>query len=241
LLPFAWAWRKSPAQRTLLLYVGLSAVAWCLGPHVLRFALFALPAACLLAAHAVQEGFSWARSKGWAQAWQALVLAGLFAGAAQCFVLLGTGFEPWDPALGLQDPVQYLSLHQIPQAEAADWIHTRPLPWHILLLGDPRTAYLPPDTLACSFYETHPLKAWVKEAQDAADLGAIVRRKGYDFLFINRVEWAALESPDDPLYWDHGDAAAEARFKGWVQHLATEPGRPRLQLSQGAGWVFDLR
>ncbi len=175
--------------------------------------------------------------KGWSRAWQLPLVkwrASFWPGRASALrPSLGTGFDPWKGGGGLGPAGRRSTTYQpttvCPQAEAAAWI---PLPApgpckRILLVPrDPRTAYLPPETLSCGLYETHPLKAWLKEAKDAADLGAIVRRKGYDFLFVHRVQWALLEPPDDPFYWDRGDSAAEARFKGWVQQLALSRGTP---------------
>jgi hypothetical protein len=240
LAPAAWAWRYSPPQRTLAYYVLASAVLWCLGPHVLRYGLFALPAACLLAVHGVLEVEVWAASKGWAYAWRTLVLAGLFMGAGQSLLIATKDFQPWDVALGLQDPVDYLSERGVPQAEAAAWIQAHQKGRsRVLVLGDARTAYLPADALASSGFDEHPFKAWAAQASSPQDLGAIVRRKGYDFVLFSRAEWTRVEDPARPLYWSRQDVATAQRVNAWLESLAVE--RPHLELKRGAGWVFELR
>ncbi len=241
LAPAAYFWKYSATQRRTLWYLGLSLIVWSVGPHVLRYGLFALPAACLLAVHGSQEVERWAASKGWAYAWRALVLAGLFLGAGQSLVIATKDFQPWAPATGSQDAISYLSSRAVPGAEAAAWIRSRPGPRKVLVLGDSRTAYLPAGALASSYYEVHPFRVWAARADSAQDLGAIVRRKGYDFVLVDRARWALLETPADPLYWAQGDTVTAERVQSWIQGLAADPQRPHLALSNGAGWVYDLR
>jgi hypothetical protein len=240
LLPAAWAWRYSPVQRSLGLYLVLSALLWCAGPHVLRYTLFAVPAACLLAAHGVQEAETWAASKRWAYAWRTLILLGLFLGAGQCLLIASKDFQPWDVALGLQDPMDYLSGRGVPQAEAGAWIRANGgAKAHVLVLGDARTAYLPGNALAASPFEEHPFKTWASKASSAQDLSAIVRRKGYDFVLLSRAEWSRVEDPVRPFYWERGDTATALRVDTWLKDLAADP-KHCLELKRGAGWVFEL-
>ena len=241
LAPAALVWRYSPSLRRAALYVGLGLLFWSLGPHVLRYALFTLPAACLLAAHGSMEAEDWAASLGWVQVWRSMVLLGLFLGAGQTLLIATKDFQPWNVALGLQEPQVYLMERHVPQAEAAAWVRTRPGARRILVLGDGRSAYLPPTALVASSFDEHPFRVWAAKAASPQDLGAIVRRKGYDFVLFSRAEWARVEDPQRPLYWARDDAATAARVHAWLEALIQEPGRPRLELSQGAGWVVDLR
>lgn len=241
LAPAALVWRYTPSLRRAAVYVGLGLLAWTFGPHVLRYALFTLPAACLLAAYGSMEAEDWAASLGWVQVWRVMVLVGLFLGAGQTLLIATKDFQPWNVALGLQDPQAYLMERHVPQAEAAAWVRTRPGARRILVLGDGRSAYLPPTALVASSFDEHPFKAWAAKAASPQDLGAIVRRKGYDFVLFSRAEWARVEDPQRPFYWSRDDAATAARVRAWLEALVHEPGRPRLELSQGAGWVVDLR
>jgi hypothetical protein len=240
LLPAAFAWRYSPAQRSLALYVGFSAILWCGGPHVLRYGLFAVPAACLLAAHGVLEVEAWAASKGWTYAWRVLVLLGLFLGAGQTLLIATKDFQPWNVALGLQDPMDYLAERGIPQAETAAWMRSKQGPRaRVLVLGDARTAYLPAEALAASPFDEHPFKAWAAKAVSAQDLSAIVRRKGYDFVLFSRAEWSRVEDSARPFYASRGDTVTAQRVSTWLASLAADE-KHRLELKQGAGWVFEL-
>jgi hypothetical protein len=235
----AWLWRFNAAQRWLMAYVVLGAGLWCLGPHVIRYGLFVLPPACLLAAHGVLEVEAWAASKSWTFAWRALVVTSLFVGAGQTLLIATKDFRPWDVALGLQDPVEYLSERNVPQAEAAEWIRACHRPhMRVLVLGDARTAYLPPQALAASVYDEHPFKAWAANASSPEDLGALVRRKGYDFVLFSQAEWQRTENPAVPFYWAQGDVITSDRVRLWLQSLSAHP---HLELSHGAGWVYDLR
>jgi hypothetical protein len=241
LAPAAFAWRYSSTQRSLALYVGLSVLLWGCGPHILRYGLFAVPAACLLAAHGVLEVEAWAASKGWTYAWRVLVLLGLFLGAGQTLVIATKDFQPWNVALGLQDPVDYLTEQGVPQAEAALWMRARQGPRaRVLVLGDARTAYLPGEALAASAFDEHPFRAWAAKAASPQDLSAIVRRKGYDFVLFSRAEWSRVEDPARPFYWSRDATATAQCVNAWLQSLAADE-KHRLELKRGAGWVFELR
>jgi hypothetical protein len=240
LAPAAWAWRYQPVQRAVALYVVLGALLWCLGPKEPRYALVLIPAACLWGAHGVMEVELWAASKGWTYAWRILVLMSLFLGAAQSLLVVTRDQDPWQAALGLQAPEDYLSEQGVPQAEAAAWIRSRPSARkRVLVLGDARTAYLPLESLAASPYDEQPFRAWAAEASSAQDLGAVVRRKGYDFVLLSRREWQRTEDPAAPFYWSRGDTATAQRVQAWLQALALE--HQQLELSHGAGWVYDLK
>ena len=240
LSPAVFFWRTSPALRAVVLYAALAMALWCLGPHVLRYGLFVVPALCLLAAHGALEAEAWAASKGWAYAWRGVILLSLFLGAGQTLVIATKDFQPWNVALGLQEPQDYLSERGVPQAEAAAWIQSRQgQRKRVLVLGDARTAYLPAQALAASAYDEHPFKAWAREAASPQDLGALVRRKGYDFVLFSRAEWVRVEDPAQPFYWSRDDAETAQRVNAWLQSLVAE--RPHLELKRGAGWVFELR
>jgi hypothetical protein len=141
-------------------------------------------------------------------------------------------FDPVAVSLGLEAPEDYLARMGVPQAKAAQWIRERGgADPGVLVLGDERTAYLPPRSLAASSFETHPLALWVAQAASPQDVGAIVRSKGYDFVFFNGAEWARLQKgPDFPRYWPDGDAAAQARFTAWIDTLRALPQQDRLEV-----------
>jgi hypothetical protein len=231
MVPAALAWRLSRELRWIGLYLGAGLLAWMAGPHVLRYALFLVPAASLLAAHGALEAEAWAYSRGWTYAWRAILLAGLGLGAWQTLTIAVKDFDPLPAALGLEEKDHYLERRGVPQARAADWIlaHGGSSRSKLLLLGDARSAWLPGQVTAASVFEPHPLAAWVGQAADAEQVGATVRRKGYDFVVLNRAEWERLRSLSaPPAYWPAGDEAAKDRFFAWVSLLEALPEERRL-------------
>lgn len=231
LCPAALLGGLSRPLRWLGLYLGLGALFWMAGPHVLRYALFLVPGASLLAAHAALEAEVWAVSRTWTKVWRGLVLAGLLAGALQALAVAVKDFDPLPPALGLEKPAAYLARRGVPQARAWAWIKAQGAKPQakVLVLGDSRTAWLPAGALAASAFEAHPLAAWVAQARDPQDLDARLARKGYDFVFINRAEWARLAAQGQaPVYGPQDDEAARLRFEAWVAHLEALPERRRL-------------
>ncbi|MGH7443015.1 MAG: hypothetical protein ACREKE_10125, partial [bacterium] len=192
-----------------------------------------LPAAGLLAAYGVLEAETWAFSKTWSQLWSVLVLMGLLFTAAQTLAIAVKDFDPLPVALGLEAPTDYLAHMGVPQAMAAAWIRERqPTGAGVLVLGDERTAYLPPDSLAASVYETHPLAAWVARARNPQEVGAIVRAKGYDFVYFNGAEWERLGGGAVLPYWPVGNERAKARFLDWLKSLRALPVTDRLEVGK---------
>jgi hypothetical protein len=230
LAPAALVWRLDRSLRWCLLYLVLCGLLWCLGPHVLRYAMFMLPAASLMAAHGVLEAETWAFSRTWTYLWRGIVLVGLLSGALQCLEIVVMDFDPLAVSLGLEAPEDYLARMGVPQARAAAWIRQRGgADAGVLVLGDERTAYLPPRSLAASVYESHPLAQWVAQARSPQEVGAIARSKGYDFVFFNGAEWDRLQQgPLPPRYWPDGDPLAQARFKAWLDSLYALPPQDRL-------------
>jgi hypothetical protein len=241
LAPAALLWRSSRELRWVGFYLVLGGVFWAMGPHVLRYALFLVPAASLLAAHGVLEAEAWAVSRTWTLLWRGLILGGLFVGAGHTLTIAVKDFDPLPVALGLEKPADYLWRRGVVQQKAGDWIRS-----HggevakVLVLGDARTAWLPPAALATSVFEPHPLGAWVGQAADAEQVGATVRRKGYDFVVFNAAEWERVRANGpSPLYWPAGDETARLRFLAWLEQLRTLPTEKRLM--DGPLLVVHLR
>lgn len=231
LCPAALAWRLSRELRWTGFYLMLGGLLWMAGPHVLRYALFLVPAASLLAAHGAVEAESWTLSRGWTWAWRGMLLLGLLTGAAQTLVIGVKDFDPLPPALGLESSSRYLERRGLPQRRATEWIRAQGggEAAKVLVLGDSRSAWLPARALAASVFETHPLSAWVAQAATPDEVGASVRRKGYDFVLLNRAEWARLrDAGPSPIYWPGGDAAAQQRFWDWIAQLEQLPESQRL-------------
>jgi hypothetical protein len=242
LVPAALAWRLSRELRWTGFYLAAGALCWMAGPHVLRYALFLVPAASLLAAHGAVEAEAWAYSRGWTYAWRAVILIGLGLGAWQTLAIAVKDFDPLPVALGLESSDHYLERKGVPLAKAADWIlaHGGGRGSKVLLLGDARSAWLPGQVTAASVFEEHPLAAWMGQAADPEQVGAMLRRKGYDFVVLNRAEWDRLRDlGSPPAYWPAGDEAAKARFFAWVEQLAALPDDRRLD--QGGLLVARLR
>lgn len=230
LCPAALAWRLSRELRWTGFYLLLGGLLWLAGPHVLRYALFMVPAASLLAAHGAIEAEAWTVSRTWTYLWRLLLLSGLLIGALQTLVIAEKSFSPFGVALGTEAPSRYLERQAVPQIRAAAWIgsHGGSEDSKVLLLGDSRSAWLPARTLAASVFEEHPLAAWVGQAQSPQQVGALLRRKGYDFVVLNRAEWARLRAePPAPIYWPAGDAAAQQRFEAWIATLEALPSAQR--------------
>lgn len=227
--PAALAWSLSRELRWTGFYLLLGGLFWMAGPHVLRYLLFLVPAASLLAAHGALEAERGALSRGWTWGWRALLLLGLLTGSAQTLLIAVKDFDPLPVALALEQPSRYLERRGIPSRRAAEWIrsHGGSAREKVLLLGDNRSAWLPAQTLAASSFETHPLAAWVAGAASPDEVGASVRRKGYDFVVLNRAEWERL-GRGELRYWPEGDAAAQQRFWDWVAQLEALPEERRL-------------
>jgi hypothetical protein len=230
-------------QRWLAAYLMAGALLWSLGPHVLRYALPFIPAACLLAAQGLVQAEAWAVSVSWTWAWRVLVLAGLLAGALQGLEIAVKDFDPLAAALQLEDPAAYLARRGVPQLALSRWMdaHGGGPDSPVLLLGDARSAWLPGGTLTASAFEPHPLTAWMAHCATAQEMDATVRRKGYDFVVLNGAEWQRQRTldPPGPQYWAPGDAAAAARFDAWVGLLRSLPDDRRFE--QGPLLAVRLR
>ncbi len=170
-----------------------------------------------------------------------MVLAALGLGATQTLAIAVKDFDPFPPALGLKSPVEHLRDRGVPQLLIGDWIRERAgAGSRVLVLGDARTAWLPPACTAASVFESHPLAAWTGQAASPQDLDATVRRKGYDFVVFNAAEWARVrQTPPSPAYWPDGDEAARRRFEGWLDLLRAMP--PQDRLVSGESLVAWLR
>ncbi len=241
LAPACLTGRLDRPLRWILAYLGLGCLGWLLGPHVLRYGVCLVPAAALLAAHGVSEAETRAASRGWARLWQGLVVAGLLFTAAQTLAIAVKDFDPLPVALGLEAPEAYLGRMGVPQAAVGAWILAqKPEGAGVLVLGDERTAYLPPDCLAASVYDRHPLAEWVGRARSPQEVDARVRAKGYDFVYFNFGPWMGqLRTGSEQPYWPVGDAQAEARFMAWVAALRALPRTQRLDL--GGAFVARIR
>jgi hypothetical protein len=101
LAPAALAWKLGRELRWTALYLLLGGLLWASGPHVLRYGLFLVPAASLLAAHGALEAERWAVSRTWTQLWRGLLLAGLALGSVQTLLIAVKDFDPFAVALGL--------------------------------------------------------------------------------------------------------------------------------------------
>ena len=241
LVPASLLWQAPRELRWVGAYVLVGACLWALGPHVLRYALFLVPAASLLAAHGVLEAEAWAVSRTWTLLWRGVVLAGLFVGSFHTLTIAVKDFDPLPVALGLEKPADYLWRRGVPQLRAADWIRSHGgEASKVLVLGDARTAWLPPAILASSVFEPHPLAAWVGQAAGPQQVGATVRRKGYDFVVFNAAEWDRVRASGPmTLYWPTGDESARLRFFAWLEELRALP--PDKRLVDGPLLVAHLR
>lgn len=232
LMPAVLAGRLDREMRWAGLYVLLGLGLWAAGPRVLRYALWFLPAASLVAAQGVLEAEAWALSRTWSGLWRGLVLLCLALAGLQTLAIAQKDFDPLDVALGLESPDRYLERREVPGPKVMNWIRTHG--GHdasrVLLLGDARSAWLPARTLAASAFEEHPLAAWVAQARDPQDLDASLRRKGYDFVVFNAAEWARLGGQTSAAlrYWPANDASARQRFFDWLDHLQAGPSERRL-------------
>lgn len=231
LAPAALVWRWEASKAKVGVYVALGAAFWLLGPHVLRYALFLVAPAALLAAHGVLEAETWAFSRTWTFLWRALVAVALFSAAAESLAIVGMDFRPFEAALGIQPAEDYLFKEGVPQARASRWIRDQGVSDPgVLVIGDQRSAYLPPRALVSSAFEEHPLASWVAAASRPEDVGAAARSKGYDFVFINGAEWQRLDREGNgPRYWPEGDAASRERFFAWMDSLRALPAKDRFE------------
>lgn len=246
LLAVAPAFLALPLERPLrwlAAYLLAGLALWSLGPHVLRYGLPFLPAACLLAADGLIRAEAWAVSVTWTWTWRGLVLAGLLMGVLQSLEIAAKDFDPLAVTLGLEDPALYLARHGVPQLGLTRWMlaHGGGPRSRVLLLGDARSAWLPGGTVAASAFEPHPLGRWIARAASAQDMDAMLRRKGYDFVVLNGAEWQRLsrQDPPGPAYWPEQDAAAEARFGAWIARLRALPEERRFE--QGPLLAVALR
>jgi len=214
-------------QRWLTAYLLLGLALWCLGPHVLRYALPFLPALCLLSAQGLIQAEAWAVSVTWTWAWRGLVMVGLLSGVLQALEITVRDFDPVPAVFGLEAPAAYLARRGVPQLALSQWMENHGGGPHsrVLLLGDARSAWLPGGTVATSAFEDPPPVAWMIPGASPQDMDAMVRRKGYDFVVFNGAEWQRLCRQDPPgqRFWPQGDAVAEARFGAWIDWLRTQP------------------
>jgi hypothetical protein len=203
--------------RWLAAYLFLSFLLWAAGPRVLRYAVPALPGLCILASACLAGAEVWARSKGLSVALRLFTALALFLGAGQAFLICAKDFNPFHVALGLQSREDYLLSRGLNTVRAAAWLKERAPSAKLLLLGDSRTAGLPPQTLACSVFEEHPFKSWLESAKSAQELDAILAQKGYDFALINFAELNRVLSGPPPHYDYAPSPAAAKRLVEWLK------------------------
>ena len=222
LLPAAFFVRFSRELRWLSAYLVASFLLWAMGPRVLRYALPALPGLCLFAAYCLSEIEEWAVSRSWGLALRMTVVATLFLGAGQTLCIAAKDFSPFQVALGLESEQDYLSRRDVNTARAAEWLKEHSA-WDrgLVLLGDSRTAYLPPQILASTVFEAHPFKAWLDASATPQDLDASLAQKGYDFVLVNRREWSRIQESPGAHYDYFSSPPKEALFMDWLNaHLA---------------------
>jgi 4-amino-4-deoxy-L-arabinose transferase-like glycosyltransferase len=226
LLPAAFFISFSRELRWLCAYLVASFLLWAFGPQVLRYALPILPGLCLFAAYGLSEIEVWAASRSWGLALRLLVIATLFLSASQVFLLTLKFFDPFSAALGLERPEDYLARQGVSSARAALWLKSRGgFNQGLVLLGDSRTAYLGPRTLASTVFEPHPFKSWLAQSASGQDLDARLAQKGYDFVMINKREWDRVGQGAGPHYDYFSSSKKEALFMNWLQSHAADKGR----------------
>lgn len=217
IVPVAFMVGLARELRWMALYLLLSFLLWALGPRVLRYAIPALPALMILTAACLAEAELWARSRGLSLGLRLFTVGALFLGAAHVLVITAQDYDPFRVALGLQGRTEYLLARRLNTARAAEWLKDRAPAASVLVLGDSRSAGLPPRALACTVFEAHPFKAWLDAARSPQDLDAILRQKGYDFALVNLGEMARIESGAGPHY-DYFSAPPKAGlFSRWLQ------------------------
>ncbi len=223
ILPAVFFFAYSAQARVLALYSVLGLLLWAGGPHVLRYLIPLLPGLCLLLAWSLLELERWARSATWVLALRILVVLSLGLGAGRVFLLVVRDFDPYAVTLGLEDETNYLTRRGVHYAKAASWLRLRYPSARVLVLGDSRVAYLPPRSEASSVFERHPMRGWLASARQPQDVGALLRRKGYDFVLVNFAEWSRILSQPGPAYRYFSSPAVEAHFRAWIQSARQGP------------------
>lgn len=224
------------------LYLLLGSGLWLLGPHVLRYGVFLIAPASLLAAHGVIEAEAWAVSRTWTYLWRGLILTALISGALQVLAIVEKDFDPLAVVLGRESSQDYLSRRGVPQARAAAWMAAQgAVAPRVLVLGDARTAYLGPGAQASSVFEASPVETWTKRCKSPEQIGVTARLKGYDFVYFNAAEWDRTQRGGGSVsrYWPVGDETARQRFFAWIDLLRALP--PDKRLSEGPLLVARLR
>lgn len=218
LLPTVFFIRFSRELRWLGVYLLLSFFLWIQGPHVLRYILPALPALCIFAVYCLSEIESWASSRSWAMALRMVVIATLFLSAFQIFLLSVKSFDPFSVALGIEIPRDYFARQGVTAPRATAWLKAHGgFNKGLILLGDSRTAYLPSRTLAATVFEPHPFKAWLDSSVSVQDLDVRLAQKGYDFVMVNKREWARVQQGIGPHYDYFSSPSKEELFSVWLK------------------------
>lgn len=232
---------KHPREaRWLGLYAALSLPLWALGPRVLRYFLPFVPALAVYAAFLLAALEPLAKSRGWALALRGLLCAACFLGAVQTWSVVAKDFDPLRAALGLEVPESYLARMGVQGARAGAWLRARVgVRAKGLLLGDSRAAGLPSGAVAASAFEEHPAAAWLGQVRSAEELGAKLRQKGYDFVLVNRAEWARVAAIPGSQYGYLGPPGAREAFDDWL--VAARGRGPEKALEDGAVLAVILR
>ncbi len=223
ILPALFFVKHSRATRSLMAYALVLGTLWCLGPHSLRYALPLAAVFSLLAALALIEVETWARSRGWARFLRLSVAFSLMAGAAQTTFIAANDFDPFRVVLGLEKEADYLARRGLAYASAAFWLHENAPRTNLLILGSSRSAYLPVQRrppLLTSVFEPHPFKAWLNQASTPQELDEVVAHKGYDGVLVDVAEWRRVESGPLPHYDYFSSPSQKALFETWVDSHA---------------------
>lgn len=218
-----------PLNRTcrfILAYLAGCFALWVLTGQVLRFTLYALPAACLLAAALLASLKDLARSRTWAVILETVVALSLLTGACQTILIVVKDFDPLQAALGLETQGDYLR-RRVHYYGAAEWAEKN-IPGNpgLLILNDQRTAYWPGKTHSASLYEDSPFSLWLGSSASPEELNARVMKAGVEFVFINWEEERRVAAGPEPHFDYPGSAARESGaprgekeriFSGWVE------------------------
>jgi hypothetical protein len=220
ILPVAFVLALVRELRWLAAYLLISFILWAMGPRVLRYAIPALPGLTILCAACLAEAELWARSKGLSLALRIFVVGALFLGAAHVMAITTMGFDPFRVSVGIENPEDYLLARGVNTVKAAAWLKEKAPRAKLLILGDSRSAGLPPESFACTVFEANPFKGWLDQAKSPQDLDAILTQKGYDFALFNIAEMDRVGNSEGPHYDYFSSPASEALFDRWLKSHA---------------------
>ncbi|MES2202110.1 MAG: hypothetical protein V4498_07660 [candidate division FCPU426 bacterium] len=180
--------------------------------------LLLLPGLALFAAYGYAEMEAWIHGQGWRLSLRLAVLAGLFVAAGHTIKIVVRDLDPFACALGLESQRSYLASRGVNYLTAADWIASRATHPKILVLGDGRSAYLPVLSEPAPPLAAQPFKALLDQAEEPADLDAMLVQKGYDFVLVNNQEWARLQqaTPAEKPFDYFSSPQKKALYSDWL-------------------------